>query len=320
MASSEQIVATFLQRVGTGATDDVRALLLAVPALVNAVGPHPFWGGRPQALHVAVETGRREIFDILLEHGANPDGKNDQYDLWSPLMLAINRQRDAMRDELIRRGARIRVPEALLMANDEMAEALLARGLPDAVPSGGSLLAFARTTAAIDFLVAIGAETTATDHWGVTPIQAVSRLGSKGQPLVAHMVSLGIAASPADFARTGDQATLAQLAEADASAVAADDVLMAAVEGGHHDLAWWLLARGANVNARATTPSRQTALHSAAWNGDVRMVALLVAGGADVTARDAEHDNTPLGFAETSLEMTNNPTCADVVSYLSGKA
>lgn len=198
MASSGQIIATFLQRVGTGAVDDVRALLLAVPALVHAVGPHPFWGGRPQALHVAVESGRREIFDLLLEHGADPSGKNDQYDLWSPLMIAIHRNHEAMRDELIRRGARIGVPEALLLGNDEMSEALLARGLPETVPNGGSLLAFARTTAAIDFLIAVGAETDVKDRWGTTPIQVFSRLGAVGNPLMAHLIALGVPAPPPD--------------------------------------------------------------------------------------------------------------------------
>lgn len=197
MASSEPIIATFLQRVSTGAIDDVRALLLAVPALVNAVGPHPLWGGRPQALHVAIENGHRDLFDLLLEHGGDLNGRNDAYDLWSPLMIAVDRDRTEMRDELIKRGARIRVPEALLMGHDEMSEALLARGLPAEVPNGGSLLAFARTTSAIDFLIAIGAETDVKDRWGTTPIQVMSQLGVAGQPLVTHLVSLGVQ-PPAD--------------------------------------------------------------------------------------------------------------------------
>lgn len=192
MASSEKIIATFLQRVSTGALDDVRALLLAVPALVTAVGPHPLWGGRPQALHVAIENGQLEMFHLLLERGADPNGKNDDYDGWSPLMLSIHRDRADMRDELIRRGARIRAPEALLMGNDEMSEALLARGLPEDVPNGGSLLAFARTTAAIDYLIAIGAETDVKDRWGKTPIEVLNRLGAMGQPLVTHLISLGV--------------------------------------------------------------------------------------------------------------------------------
>jgi ankyrin repeat protein len=316
MASSEQIITTFLQRVGGGHADDVRALLLAVPALVNAVGPHPYWGGRPQPLHVAVETGRRDLFDILIEHGADLNGKNDQYDRWSPLMLAIHGRRDEMRDELLRRGARIGVAEALMLANDEMTEALLARGLPADAPNGGSLLAFARTPAAIDFLIAVGADTETEDRWGTTPIAAISRLGAIGRPLVAHLVSLGVPVSPAEYARTGDLDTLALLIRDDPAVATSDAVMMAAVEGRHHDLATWLLERGGNAKAREIARSRQTALHAAAWNGDVRMAEILVAAGADVLARDEEHASTPLGFAETSIEVTNNPRCAEVAAFL----
>ena len=45
------------------------------------------------------------------------------------------------------------------------------------------------------------------------------------------------------------------------------------------------------------------------------MVKLLVAAGADRTARDAQYDGTPQGWAETSIEVSNNPKCADVVAY-----
>jgi hypothetical protein len=40
----EEVVAAFLARVGSGEIDDVRRILAAAPGLVNAVGPHPFWG------------------------------------------------------------------------------------------------------------------------------------------------------------------------------------------------------------------------------------------------------------------------------------
>ena len=319
MTSSEQVVATFLQRVRGGHADDVRALLLAVPALVNATGPHPFWGGRPQALHLAIEGGHRELFDILIEHGADLNGKNDQYDRWSPLMLAIHGQHTELRDELIRRGARIGVPEALLLGNDEMTEALLARGLPEIAPNGGSLLAFARTPAAIDFLIAVGAETEARDRWGTTPIVAISRLGPPGRPLVAHLVSRGVPASPTEYARTGDLDTMAQMASRDPAVAKSDAVMIAAVESGNHDLVTWLLARGGNANARESSHQR-TPLHSAAWNGDLRMAEILVSAGADLSARDDEHHSTPLGFAETALEVTNNPRCADVAAWLKSAA
>jgi ankyrin repeat protein len=78
----------------------------------------------------------------------------------------------------------------------------------------------------------------------------------------------------------------------------------------------WLLSLGANVNARAPWGSQGTALHSAAWNGDLDMVKLLVAAGADIDAYDAEHNNTPAGFAQVAITVSNNPKCKDVVDHL----
>ena len=71
---TDELAREFLRHVATGRLDDVRRMLAATPALVNAMGPHPFWGGRPQALHVAIEGKRRDLFDLLLEHGADVNG------------------------------------------------------------------------------------------------------------------------------------------------------------------------------------------------------------------------------------------------------
>ena len=181
----------FFEQVATGRIEPVRAMLAESPALVNAVGPHPYWGGRPQPLHLAIEGKRRDLFDLLLDSGADIDGRNDEYDHWSPLMIAINGSTD-MRDELLRRGARIGLVEALMMADDGKVEAFLKDGaLPTIAPNGGSLLSFARTPYAIDRLIALGASTTQKDRWGATPIDAMSRLGPRGHALVAHLTAHG---------------------------------------------------------------------------------------------------------------------------------
>ena len=316
-APAEDQSALFLKLVGTGQTDEVRAMLVARPDLVNVVGPHPFWGGCPQPLHVAIEGRRRELFDLLLVHGADVNGANDDYDLWSPLMISIDRKQPEMKDELIRRGARVGLMEALMLGDDARVEHLLSAGmLPDIAPNGGSILAFARTPFAIDRLIALGAPTGVKDRWGSTPMDAMSRIGQRGRALVERMVSHGLTAGPPEYARLGDQQTLARLAEADVSVTRLDSVMMAAVDFGHHALVEWLIERGGNANARAEAQSRQTALHSAAWNGDLRMVQLLFASGADTTARDEEHNSTPLGWAETSITVSNNSRCAEVVTYL----
>ena len=270
---TDEVISRFLQLVGEGRLDGVRQVLAAVPQLVNMNGPHPFWGGRPQPLHVAIETTRREMVDLLLNAGADVNGVNEPYDHWSPLMLAIDRNQPAIQAELRRRGATLGLLEALLLEDDGLVEAQLREhGLPSITPNAGSILAFARTPFAIDTLIALGVPTDVRDRWGAAPIEAMSRLGLRGQVLVRHLIARGVAAQPEEYARLDDLATLERLVESDPSIASRDAVLMGAVDFRHHALVAWLLARGANVAARAHAQSRHTALHSAAWNGDLEMV------------------------------------------------
>jgi len=181
MSQPPPAVDDFLELVGTGRIDEVRRTLRNDPQLVNAVGLHPFWSGRPQALHVAVEARRRDMFDLLLDAGADVNGVNDQYDLWSPWMLAR--------------------------------------------ASACSKRSSSRTTQP-------------WTRWRRTPQR-------------------------------------------------------------------WLLSLGANVNARSNARTRHTALHSAAWNGDLDMARLLAAAGADNAARDDQFDGTPEDWAAKSVSVTN---------------
>lgn len=297
-------------------------MLAAAPQMVNEVGPHPFWGGRPQPLHVSIETKRPDMFMLLLEAGAGVNGTNDQYDYWSPLMLAANGERADMRDELLRRGARVDLLEAMLFGDDARVEALLRPGaaaLPSYAPNQGSVLNFARTPFAIDRLIELGVPTETKDRWGSTPIESMSRLGARGQPLVRHMIARGISAAPQEYARLGDRQALEALIDADPDIARSDAVMMGAVDFGHHALTEWLLSQGASVNARSGAASRHTALHSAAWNGDLAMVKLLTDAGADLTALDDEHDGTPRGWAEVAINVTNNPRCRNVLDYLAAR-
>jgi hypothetical protein len=46
------------------------------------------------------------------------------------------------------------------------------------------------------------------------------------------------------------------------------------------------------------------------------MVELLLARGADPTLLDDEHHNTPDGWADVAVTVTNNPACAQVAERL----
>lgn len=299
----------FLRLVRAGDLTALKNALAAQPELVNEAGPHPSWGGRPQPLHVAIETRQREVFDLLLDHGADVDGAGADYGDWSPLMLAAlqGEGSDEIWSALIRRGARIGVAEALLNGLDDR----LPNELPGNVPNTGSWLNFARTPAAVDRLVALGAPLELPDEWGTTPMAALSK---RGLPLVAALRRHGVAPSPEDLARLNDR-TCAPVAPAP------DSVIFAAVSQGHRELAAWLLAaRDANPNARAPDRSRQTLLHEAAWSGDLELVRLLVAAGADLHAVDEEHHATPEHWAEVAVEVRKVAACQAVADWLHAAA
>jgi len=316
---SDEEVAAFLHAVGSGQMAAVRQSLNARPRLVNAVGPHPYWGGRPQSLHVSIETSRRDVFDVLLEAGADIDGSNEAYEHCSPLMLTVLWKQPQMRQQLLARGAKVGLVEALLFADDALVASLLRRGksaLPRYAPNGGSILAMARTPFAIDRLLELGVSRDAKDRWGTPPLEAMSRLGPQGIPLFQHLLAKGgFEASPQEYARMGDRESLARLFESQPAHVRADDVFVNAAAFGHHELVEWLLAQGANVNAK-DGGNGGTALHSAAWEGDLRMAKILVAAGADLSVRDAEHRGTPAKFARVAIEVTNNPACREVAEFL----
>ncbi|MEZ4587514.1 MAG: ankyrin repeat domain-containing protein [Gemmatimonadales bacterium] len=318
-ALPEPMVADFLRQVGVGNLVAVDALLTETPALIDAVGPHPFWGGRPQALHVAIETTRRPMFDRLLEAGADVNGRNDEYLHWSPLLLALNRRQQDLARTLIRRGAGVGVPEALALGDDPALARLLAKGresLPAKVPSNGSLLMLARTPAAIDLLLELGVPTDEPDQWGATPMEALSRLGPAGAHLVRHLERRGVPAAPEVFARLDDRRTLQQLIADDPTTLASPKLLKAAVDFGHLALTEWLLDQGVDPNARSGTGAEETALHAAAWNGHEQLVELLLSRGADPTIRDRQYDATPSGWAATAVEVTDNARCAGVADRL----
>jgi ankyrin repeat protein len=206
---------------------------------------------------------------------------------------------------------------------DTWAEAIEARDLgtidallddPDADPNqstadGKSALMLAAQQGDADMvarLIAAGADINATNPNGGTPLMYAS-LG--GNPEVtAQLLAAG--------ARPGEKAKLGWTALAVAAVKGRTDVIRVLLEAGadqqvQDTYGWTPLMRAADsrrlevvrvllgspgVNLDARQEYGQTALHIAAAAGDDAIVNLLVASGADVTARD-NRGNTPAAIA-----------------------
>ena len=74
------------------------------------------------------------------------------------------------------------------------------------------------------------------------------------------------------------------------------DALYAAARNGHEPVVEYLLARGANIDAKGVFGA--TGLQWAAINGHARTVELLISRGADLTLKDARFGATAMGWAE----------------------
>jgi ankyrin repeat protein len=317
-ASDPVEIAALLKAIGRGDIQTVRTLLTENPDLVNQTGPHPFWGGRPQPLHVAIERGEEAIFKLLLDAVANVDGDSAAYGGWSPLMLAIHWKRDAMREELLRRRANVGLIEALMLGDDRRVRELLRQpsSLEGPFPNAGTPLHFARTPASVEALLEAGINPDATDQYDQRAADAIAAGGADRLPALRVLLDRGASASAKSLAAVGDLARLKTLAKKARTTVTDPAALHAAAGQGHVDVVRWLLDSGADVNVRATTGSKGTPLHTAAWAGHLDVVKLLVERGGDVRAVDEEHRTTPARWARTALDLFKREPCRAVAEYL----
>jgi ankyrin repeat protein len=298
----------------------VRSLLRLAPHVVNHSG---HWGGNPQPLHVAIESADIDVFHEVLHAGADVNGDNDAYGGWSPLMLAAHWKRHGMRGELLNRGAKVGLIEALMFGDDRKVRAILS-DQPDVlklrVSNDATPLHFARTSKAAKLLLEAGVSPLVTDKYGRTAVDAIAALGAVTRPLVHLLADHGAAVTPQILARIGSLKALREAVAGNSQVARDPEVLHEAVNAGHIAVVRWLLSKGADVNSRTQRGSLATPLHAAAFAGNLRMVKLLVERGADLHAIDLEHRTTPAHWARVALKMFNRTECLAVAEYLESQA
>jgi uncharacterized protein len=272
----------------TGDLDRVRALLDAEPGLANLTNEYnSYYAGCGSALQNAAAGGHREIVELLLERGADPD----------------------LPEEGIAPNGRA-LYSAVYNGHHEIAELLLERGARTDAPVESSadpvwIAIRAGDRRMLMLLAAHGAT------WKI-PIDL------DGALTYADIVALGLRRSLKVLACFGDVATATPLFERDPSLANDPAALEGAASHGHEEFVRLLLRHQPGLPRRAAVarpramaellfahgmdpdrPSwmRRTPLHQFAAEGDVESAALYLAHGADIHSRDEEERSTPLAMA-----------------------
>ena len=119
-------------------------------------------------------------------------------------------------------------------------------------------------------------------------------LGNMGLPMAQNLLKAGHQVEGVDV---------------NPNAVAKEGVLHLMAKSGNLTAVKWLLAHGADPNARWNHWNDSlTAFHLAVLGGHSDVTRALLADGADPTIRDTEHDSDALGWARFFLEHRGDST------------
>ncbi len=290
----------------SGLADVVRALL------AEGADPNTNDGGRPRfrsALKGAVEVNNPDIVEILLDAGARPD-------VGQPIAEAAGQPDHRCLKLLLAHGARVAgtwAVGAAISANNDIALSLLLNALTpnDARATATEALPEAAAHATLPVLVALldaGADPRATDA-----LRQAVRAGKADN--AARLRAAGAAEDITDLDRflgaalTGDRATATRLhlAPLHLAPTEQDQHLIVEAAGDRPaDTIALMLDVGFSPTARNELGEQP--LHNAAYWGNAPVVRLLIEAGADVDARDARFDATPLAFATVgSGEQAGKP-------------
>jgi ankyrin repeat protein len=281
-------------------------------------------GGGWTALHLACASrfhldpsrapGLAEVVRLLLDAGADIDRETGGLRCWRPLECAVTSANSSSNNEpiirlLLDRGAPVRsetVVASLYAAGGTWCLELLtehAAGPPglytdalvEAVRQGHS--------DAVATLLAAGADPVAAGPDGRSACRQAMTMGiaptdllrpSRGEP--ADRLLEAIANGDGEAARSLTRAVpglVNRLAPAD------HEALVEAAERGKVSSVRLMLELGFPIDAHReiTDSDGATALHAAAWAGSAETVALLLAHGADLHARDSRWQSEPLEWA-----------------------
>jgi ankyrin repeat protein len=286
-------------------------VLARSPELAHVTGPHPIWGGEPTALHVAVENGRADVAQLLLEAGADPNHPSDMYDGWTPMLIAAGRESRELVDLLRTHGAEIDAWEAAALGDLARLTEIVEQN-PDVVrerrANEAPPLHFAATVEVAQYLVAHGAALDALDKYGATAARTAAYGRRTRRDVARFLMDVSGEVDPWLLAALDDVDALLALSERGVNILTAHrDGLNPASGFGEAPLhtaaalanlatVSLLIAQGVDVDIPSGPPGDR-ALHYAAKRNARDVVDALLAAGANPRLRDANHEATPADWA-----------------------
>jgi ankyrin repeat protein len=278
--------------------------------------------GYRSALTGSVDVNNPEVTQVLLEAGANPD---DHQTIGWAAFSGYHRCLEL----LLAHGARVASTWAIdgaVGADDARVVSLLLAELPastgQAARKATELLPEAAADASlpvVDVLLDAGADPSARDDDGVSALRRAVRAGK--DDTAARLTSLGAPDDATDVDRfigaclNGDRGTAERLiADHPGLRDRLDDqdraVIVQAAGSRPAETVALMCELGFSPRARNSHGFGwgEQPLHSAAYTGNADVVRLLLDAGAEVDARDARFDATPLEYATVgSREQAGKP-------------
>jgi ankyrin repeat protein len=283
-------------------------------------------GDNTYAMHWAAAEGRLEVVRRLADAGGDVIGQGDDHELevigWATCWDECDDEAHrAVADFLVSRGARHHIFSAIAMnLADEVrrivaADASALNRRQSRNENHRTPLHFAVTRdrqEMISLLLELGADPLAVDGSGQPVAAYVTAPGTDRHVMekVVAMTSAEIVSAargnraprstPMDLAALvslGDWNTAGHLLSGNAALIEpGGGVLHLMAKRNDVAAVRWLIDHGADVNGR-WGDAEVTPLHLAAQQGHLDSARLLLAGGADSTIRDSQHDSDALGWA-----------------------
>ncbi|HEY4101226.1 MAG TPA: ankyrin repeat domain-containing protein [Gemmatimonadales bacterium] len=272
-------------------------------------------GDNALPLHFAAEREELPIIRLLVEHGSDMIGAGDDHDLevigWATVFGSA---RPEVVEYLLAHGARHNIFSAIVTGNLAAIETIArADGAQlDRTMDRTNrrrrplhLAVVKRQLGALDLLLRLGAPVDRRDAAGLTPLDQAALDGQRD--MVDHLIAAG--------ARIELPAAVALDRPDEVRRLHRDDpdvlhpghrlgtLIVRAAERGSARVIDALIAGGADVNAEDDESTSvdgtfgYTALHAAAFAGNIAATKALLAHGARVAARDTVYAATPVGWA-----------------------